>query len=305
MTQVPDHDASRRPRVDARACPGCGHGASRTVGAKDGFDWVQCRRCATRFVTAVPSSAEQLDYFASYGRTADEVPAIVSTRSREIVAGLERHRRTGRLLEIGFGSGVMLGEAAAMGWDCWGVEVSETALAAVQGRGWTTFHGEVTALALPEGSFDVVLLIETVEHLARPGDYLRHVARLLRPGGAVFGTTPNGASLTSRLLGLKWSVFCAPDHLQLFTRRGLGALLAASELTPVEIRAEGVNPTVVRGALPGGRGSSPDRVGSAYALNARLTSSARGRLAKRAVNCLLSPTGLGDSLKFLAHRPGS
>ncbi|MCU1485136.1 MAG: Methyltransferase type 11 [Actinomycetia bacterium] len=296
------------PRPEGRACPACGSTTAAPLGAQDGFTWVRCRTCATCFVDHLPSEAATADFFADYGRTPDDVPAIVARRSREILAPLDAYRRTGRLLEVGFGSGVMLQAAADLGWECWGVELSEVALQAAAGRGWTTFRGELTDVDLPDGGFDVVLLVETIEHLRRPDLYLARVASLLRPGGALFGTTPNGRSVTARLLGLDWSVFAAPDHIQLFSRPGLRELLGGAGLEPRHVRAQGVNPSVLRAGLrrgPVAATDAPDRVGSAYELNERLSGSTSGRLLKAGANAVLDPLGLGDSLKFLATRPGA
>jgi len=52
---------------------------------------------------------------------------------------------------------------------------------------------------LPDGSFDVVLLVEVVEHLLDDeiAPTLAEAKRLLAPGGAVFATAPNGEDLRS------------------------------------------------------------------------------------------------------------
>lgn len=47
--------------------------------------------------------------------------------------------------------------------------------------------------------FDAVLITEVIEHVAHPDDFLRKTAQLVRPGGYVFMTTPNGAYLRNTL----------------------------------------------------------------------------------------------------------
>ena len=41
--------------------------------------------------------------------------------------------------------------------------------------------------------FDGVLITEIIEHVAHPDDFLRKAAQLIRPGGFIIMTTPNGA----------------------------------------------------------------------------------------------------------------
>jgi 2-polyprenyl-6-hydroxyphenyl methylase/3-demethylubiquinone-9 3-methyltransferase len=47
--------------------------------------------------------------------------------------------------------------------------------------------------------FDTILITEIIEHVAHPDDFLAKVAGLLRPGGRVVMTTPNGGYFRNRL----------------------------------------------------------------------------------------------------------
>lgn len=50
---------------------------------------------------------------------------------------------------------------------------------------------------LPDGSADVVVAVETIEHLENPRAFVRELVRLARPGGWVVVTTPNQQSALS------------------------------------------------------------------------------------------------------------
>jgi 2-polyprenyl-6-hydroxyphenyl methylase/3-demethylubiquinone-9 3-methyltransferase len=47
--------------------------------------------------------------------------------------------------------------------------------------------------------FDAVLITEVIEHVAHPDQFLAKVAALVKPGGAIIMTTPNGAYLRNTL----------------------------------------------------------------------------------------------------------
>lgn len=50
---------------------------------------------------------------------------------------------------------------------------------------------DIQAIAHPDASFDTVISCETVEHVPDPRKALRELARVLKPGGRLFLTTPN------------------------------------------------------------------------------------------------------------------
>lgn len=52
---------------------------------------------------------------------------------------------------------------------------------------------------LPDASAEVVVSIETIEHLENPRALMRELARLAKPGGLIVVTTPNQLSLLSLL----------------------------------------------------------------------------------------------------------
>jgi len=156
-------------------------------------------------------------------------------------------------------------------------------------------------LDCPRDGFDIVTLVELVEHLQSPGGVLSRVATLLRPGGLAFVTTPNGGSLNRRLLGSRWSIIAPPDHRVIFTPRGLRALLDRSGFSVCAMRATGFNPTDILGLLSRRYGST-DRVSMARAMLAAAESSPMRRGVKGAVNAVLSLTHTGDTLKAWAHR---
>jgi 2-polyprenyl-6-hydroxyphenyl methylase/3-demethylubiquinone-9 3-methyltransferase len=59
----------------------------------------------------------------------------------------------------------------------------------------TFLPGQVFDLPPPEPPFDVVLATEVIEHVAHPDEFLRKLATLVRPGGHLVMTTPNGRFL--------------------------------------------------------------------------------------------------------------
>lgn len=72
---------------------------------------------------------------------------------------------------------------------------------------------------VPDGFADVVVAVETIEHLENPRAFARELTRLVKPGGRIVITTPNQLSLLSKLTLLLRNEFNAfragsyPAHL--------------------------------------------------------------------------------------------
>ncbi len=93
--------------------------------------------------------------------------------------------------------------------------------------------------AAPDAGFDVISMIEVIEHLPDPLAPLQLVSRLLKPGGLLLLTTGNLTSAAARAAGLGYR-YCAPEiHVSLFNPVALARLYARVGLTPYPVSYDG------------------------------------------------------------------
>ena len=119
------------------------------------------------------------------------------SRRRIFFAELDRALRASdgatagkRVLEIGCGAGGFLGPLQRYG-EVTGLDIDHEYVEFCRDRGFTrVLCGSGYELPFADGSFDLVCLFDTIEHIPDDVQALREVLRVLRPGGAVFVSVP-------------------------------------------------------------------------------------------------------------------
>src|SRR5262249_24158183 len=204
-------------------CPVCGDGPIRRSGEKNGYVLWECRVCRLLFADPNLLGGEiHSRYQRYYDDASFAMPPPTTVDSLEkLVRSAEPFRRNSRWLDFGYGEGGLLRAAERYGWQCYGVEISQRALEHGRQLGWTVTADPRDDPRFPNGSFDVISLVELLEHVPVPLRVLQDAACWLRPAGLLYITTPNARSLNRRLLGPAWSVVCPPEHVMLWTARAL------------------------------------------------------------------------------------
>ncbi len=91
----------------------------------------------------------------------------------------------------------------------------------------------------PDARYDVISLIEVIEHVPAPAEVLTLISRLLKPGGLLLLTTGNMDGRIARRQGIHYR-YCAPEiHVSLFNPRSLAQLYRRCGLEPHAVRYRG------------------------------------------------------------------
>jgi SAM-dependent methyltransferase len=101
-----------------------------------------------------------------------------------------------RVLEMGCGTGANVRMLLAEGFDTFGIDASELAIARCGLTGWNAHVGDMRKTPWPDGLFDAVVDVFSSYCLNEEEfkDFLVEVKRLLKPGGRFFSYTPSKAS---------------------------------------------------------------------------------------------------------------
>ena len=148
-----------------------------------------------------------------------------------------------RILDAACGAAPGLRFFHAAGYTVIGSDIAEAAL-----RSARRFVPDVPLvradLDLPQpfadGSFDLIVLREAIEHVRDGAATLRECHRILRPGGCVALTTPNRWDARRplyRLRGTVWSGDADPTHTHIYSPPEMGATLRSAGFATVRVRA--------------------------------------------------------------------
>jgi SAM-dependent methyltransferase len=251
-------------QMETVKCCICGTGDAFPVGSGEDFEYrsspdtfvaVRCRRCDLVYLNPRPAPEElgriYPPHYHAYQFTAEKFGLAYRVRSRlearRLLSYAKGLPKGARILDIGCGDGFHLDLLKQYGdptWQLVGVDVSERAVSAARRRGLNVYQGRVDEADLPAASFDLILMIATIEHVDDPAGVVAATARLLTPQGRAVIVTDNADSLDFRLAHRRhWGGYHFPRHWNLFNRRSMELLAARAcmRVTNLETSVTPVN----------------------------------------------------------------
>ena len=293
------------PEKASDQCPSCRSLASRFAEhVAEGFKIRKCLSCGLAFHTEFSNEEELRDYYTHYYREDNlAFSPITEARFQSLVSTFEPYRATNHMLDVGCGSGHFLKVAMEKGWGAFGTEIASGAFDQLAKLGINSFCGKLESANYAGEFFDVVYCSEVIEHLLDPTTLLREIARILRPGGLLYLTTPNFNSLSRRLLASKWRVF-SKEHICYFTPGSLAGATGDAGFRTVAVNTRNIDPNEIRKAFS----RKPVEAGAGFQaaeteeLRERIETMPALRLAKNVANLILSATGTGDTIVVWAEK---
>jgi 2-polyprenyl-3-methyl-5-hydroxy-6-metoxy-1,4-benzoquinol methylase len=216
-TAAMSHQAVRS-RCDRQAsCPICASPGRWSFDSR----FVEVHRCENKQCTHLFAVGVDSNHGVMDEANTDFEESMYAERNERLVAFWEeRQLVTGgsRILDVGTGTGHLARSVRRRlpGIDMHCVEESETLRESLERQGFTVSKNLDPISS--DHSFDAVLMIEVIEHVADPVDFLDRLRKCLDPKGQIFLTTPcgelrNGSRTTN--------AYDTPEHVQFFTEKSL------------------------------------------------------------------------------------
>ncbi len=140
------------------------------------------------------------------------------------IKNIMKFKKEGKFLDIGSSFGGFLSRARSFGFESYGVEISNYSAKYANDRGIPTFKGSILDANFPEKSFDVITLIEVIEHLDKPDLVFEKLASILNDDGLLVIQTANFDGSQAKNKGPKYHYYL-PGHLYYYSLGNLKLIL--------------------------------------------------------------------------------
>jgi SAM-dependent methyltransferase len=234
-------------------CPACGLNDNVPTLEKYNFAYVTCNKCHTLYMTPRPSpevmdsyysNSENYQYWAKYVFPASENARrekLHKPRLKQVWDYCQRFNISPDILvEVGPGFGTFL-EVARQSKTFQrviGIEPTPEMAQACRERGVEVIEKRIEDVTNEVQSATIVSAFEVIEHLFEPRLFLEQCRRLVKPGGLLVLTCPNGQGFDISLLGsLSWAI--DPEHVNLFNPTSLSLLVEQCGFDVLEVTTPG------------------------------------------------------------------
>ena len=178
---------------------------------------VQCNSCSFQFC---PTAADLVKLYEAMDD--DEYTESHRERKRQfedLFKKLKPYLGTGqnKSLDIGCGSGLLVELFKDDGFEAYGVEPSKSLAQYCKTKNLNVTNGTLNELK-SDDKFDVITLIDVIEHVADPEDLVAGAVNRLNENGILCVVTPRTDSISKKLLGFKWWHYRIA-HVGYFTKK--------------------------------------------------------------------------------------
>jgi 2-polyprenyl-3-methyl-5-hydroxy-6-metoxy-1,4-benzoquinol methylase len=207
------------------------------------FTYHRCRACNALFIDPVPRERLREIYPGNYYSFAATKPSWVQAVKDMLDRKLFRRLLKAlpgealHILDVGGGNGQQLDSLRGIDPRVRFTQLVDLDPAATESaarKGHAVFCGPLEQFAT-DCRFDLVLLLNLIEHVEDPAAVLTRIRGLLNPQGVILVKTPNHDSLDARLFRKRnWGGYHCPRHWVLFDRQGFVSLAARQGLAVKE-----------------------------------------------------------------------
>lgn len=192
------------------------------------LNFIKCARCGVLFKKSMPTVDELTEIYNDYYVELDsELVSITMETNRQVLENYakfitDRFKESESILDVGCGTGVLLKNYRLLNSNIKleGLEFDNNARK-VSGASFKVYEN----IADIEKTYDTISMIEVIEHLTDPREFLSELYNKINEHGSLIITTPNINSLKAKVQKENYTEINKPFHLVMFSEESLRILL--------------------------------------------------------------------------------
>jgi SAM-dependent methyltransferase len=205
---------------------------------------VDCQNCHTRFIYPAPTAEALSKVYAPHYYGSDWYKH--EGKGRVFGRAMLPKEAAGKFLDVGCSLGFFLhGIRKSSDWHVCGVEISPEAVAFAREKLKLDVRcGELAEAGFSDQSFDYLYVNNVLEHVGDPVGFLKECRRILKLGGRLYLSVPNGpvdsASLIHYYQSEKQPARSKDGHLFFFSQKALQYLFQTAGFEIISTRSYGI-----------------------------------------------------------------
>lgn len=159
-----------------------------------GLKIVKCKRCGFVYVTPIPNleTIKQQNIYTDFDRLYQKNRNSKKVILYQIIVLLRKCGKTeGDLLDVGCNVGYFLDIARTHGYRTSGIDINPDFIEYTKSRKHKTICGTLSQANIEKDSYDVVVMLEMLEHTISPSCELKEAKRVLKNNGILVVEVPN------------------------------------------------------------------------------------------------------------------
>ncbi len=208
--------------------------------SRETFTIVQCNSCDFKYTNPRPNENKLGDYYKSedYVSHSNTKKGFVNSayqlvRKYTLIKKLQlisHYHKTGKILDIGCGTGEFLKLFKDAKWQTTGIEPDPDALKMAVKNYGLDIKQEVEIKNLETASFDVITMWHVLEHVPKLNERIEDLKRLIKPNGIIVIAVPNCTSLDAKIYKQHWAAYDLPRHLYHFSPKDIDTVFKNHDL---------------------------------------------------------------------------
>jgi len=197
--------------------------------SREMFSIYRCEKCGFGFTQDFPVENEIGRYYDApeYISHSDTQQGIVNSlyhtarkialKSKSNMVRRYSSVKTGKLLDIGSGTGYFLNAMSKKRWIVTGIEKSEPTRKYAHDKFGLNIQDSDFLFQIPPATKDVVTMWHVLEHIEKLNETMEALNRIIKDNGTVFIALPNKDSFDAASYKNYWAAYDVPRHLWHFS----------------------------------------------------------------------------------------